>query len=409
MVSVQQTSSSWPSFARADRTLLHFIDIAQHRLAARFATSGIDRFKEQYWRWTEPGPPQLLACDTWVQDRYTAGAGRLLLLHPTKSRTGRTVHRRYSAEIYNRIGNNLSFDGEGTTFLQTKTFRFIQFLCDWKSKQHGEIRKMVQATRRAATVALIVLGLTGLTAGYAAAQEEKPLRFGTALGYPPFEYRDADGKMTGFEIDLGNAICEYLERPCEWQDFDFAALIPALRARRFDAILASMAVTAEREQQVAFSDKIYDGKVKFLAREDSGLLPNIASLGGKRIGVEQGTTQERFAKARWANNGVTIVPYQDQELVFVDLINGRLDGALVAELQVVPGFLSEERGEPFALLGDAIEDPLLGEPRNGIAVDKGNEDLLVDINRALAVLRENGTYDEIAARYFPGSLDIYGE
>lgn len=262
--------------------------------------------------------------------------------------------------------------------------------------------------RRGLCNALMAFSLS-LVSGMASAQDADPLRFGTASGYPPFEYVDADGQLAGFEIDLGNAICAYLERPCEWHDYDFSGLIPALKARRFDAIMSSMAVTEDRAKQVLFSDTVYAGGTQLVAARDSELDPtDITTLEGKRIGVEQGTTGERFTSARWAPEGVTVVPYADQDLVYSDLMNGRLDGVVVDGLQAQTGFLSEERGADYALIGERIQDPILGDSRAAAAVDKGNEALVADINRALAALRDNGTYDEIASVYFPPSLDISG-
>lgn len=241
------------------------------------------------------------------------------------------------------------------------------------------------------------------------AEEGALLKLGTALGYPPFEYMGQDGKMTGFEIDLGNAICDYLKRRCEWTDIDFAGMIPALKARKFDAMIASVAITEDRSKQVDFSDKVWQGSARLVARKDAGILPEAASLAGKRVGVEQGTTNEKFARKRWATEGVTVVSYADQDTAYNDLISGRLDAMFVEGTQAYIGFLSQERGKEFAFAGERVSDPLLGDSMTGIAVPKGNDALLKDFNRALAALRADGTYDRIAAKYFPPSINIYGE
>lgn len=261
---------------------------------------------------------------------------------------------------------------------------------------------------------LLVSGLAGLLlsiqVGASNAQEQGvPFKFGTALGYPPFEYMGPDGKMTGFEIELGNAICEQMKRPCEWQDVEFSSMTPALKARKFDAFIASVAVTEDRKKQVLFSDKIYSSSTRFLARKQSGLLPNAAALAGKRVGVEQGTINERFAKRRWATEGVKVVSYPDQDTMYSDLASGRLDGVIVAGIQAQLGFLTTEKGSDFELVGQTIVDPIIGNDYSAIAVNQGNQQVVDDLNRALAELRANGTYDRLASKYFPSAISLKDE
>jgi lysine-arginine-ornithine-binding protein len=234
------------------------------------------------------------------------------------------------------------------------------------------------------------------------------LKFGTSLGYPPFEFLGPDGKMTGFEIDLGNAICENLKRTCVWEDIDFSGMVAALKARKFDAMLASVAMTEDRMKQVDFTDEVYRGGTRMIARTNSGMALDPKTLKGKRIGVEQGSTNEKFAKKRWAPEGVVVVSYANQDMVYSDLISGRLDGVVVAAIQAQLGFLSTDHSAGYGFIGEEIKDPALRDV-SAIAVNKGNEALVKDLNAALAALHANGTYDQIAAKYFPPSLKIHGE
>lgn len=260
------------------------------------------------------------------------------------------------------------------------------------------------------TGSTLVLALAVLTsAGGVVQADEQPLRFATALGYPPFEYMGPDGKMTGFEIDLGNAICKQLKRTCTWSEIEFSGMAPGLQARKFDAMIASVAVTEDRRKQVLFTDKVYGSHTRLLARKASGVTSDVQTLKGKRIGVEQGTINERFAKNRWTPQGVEVVSYPDQDIVYNDLIGGRLDGVIVADLQAQLGFLSTERGADFGFVGDAIADPLIGDNGSAIAVGKGNQKLAEALNGALAALHADGTYDRLAAQYFPPSVNVYGE
>lgn len=233
------------------------------------------------------------------------------------------------------------------------------------------------------------------------------LRFGTALGYAPFEYRGSDGNMTGFEIDLGNAICAQLKKRCEWVETEISTMVPALKARKYDAILASIGVTEARKKLLLFTDKVHGGGTRLIVKENSGLQPDGAQLAGKRIGVEQGSSVENFAKQRWAPQGVTVVSYGNQDLVYNDLVAGRLDGMLTGEVQGLLGFLNTDKGKGFAFSGEKIQDPLIGTGVSAIAVDKANTQLAGELNSAIAALRADGTYQKIAAKYFPPSIDIY--
>ncbi|HDO6739789.1 transporter substrate-binding domain-containing protein [Klebsiella pneumoniae] len=260
-------------------------------------------------------------------------------------------------------------------------------------------------TKKIAIRLLILLFSTSPLLSHATSSDT--LRFGTALAYAPFEYRGSDGKMTGFEIDLGNAICTQLKKQCKWVETEISTMVPALKARKYDAILASIGVTEARKKLLLFTDKVHGGGTRLIAKENSGLSPDGAQLRGKRIGVEQGSSVENFARQRWAPQGVAVVSYGNQDLVYNDLIAGRLDGMLTSEVQGQLGFLDTDKGKGFAFSGQRIQDPLIGTGVSAIAVDKSNTQLASELNSAIAALRANGTYQKIASKYFPPSIDIY--
>ena len=98
------------------------------------------------------------------------------------------------------------------------------------------------------------------------AKDWKVIRFGTESSYAPFEYKTPDGKLTGFDVDLGNAICAKLKAKCVWVENSFDGMIPALKAKKFDGILSSMTVTDERAKQILFSSKIYNTPTRMVAK-----------------------------------------------------------------------------------------------------------------------------------------------
>lgn len=246
------------------------------------------------------------------------------------------------------------------------------------------------------------------SANLSAHEADGTLRFGTSLGYPPFEYRGAGGQIEGFEIDLGNAICAHLHKRCEWVETEISTMVPAINGRKFDAVLASLEVTEARQKQMLFTDKVYVGSSRMIARAGSALRPDPASLAGKHVGVELGSIEETFAKQRWAPRGVDVVSYNDPETAYSDLMNGRLDSILTTEVQGQLGFLGTARGKGFAFAGGPLRDLALGSGVSAIGVARGNAALAGQLNSALAALHADGTYQRIAAKYFPPSIDIYG-
>jgi lysine/arginine/ornithine transport system substrate-binding protein len=255
---------------------------------------------------------------------------------------------------------------------------------------------------RAALCGLMAMSLFG-AAGVAQAADPSVIRFGIDPTYPPMDSKAPDGSVRGFDVDLGNEICRRMHAQCKWVELEFSGMIPALAARKIDAILSSMAITEKREQQIAFSSKLYQFKSRLVARTGSGLGTDVASLAGKHIGVQSGTQFESYALANWAPHGVSIVQYKSQEEVFEDLVTGRLDGALLGTVEADQGFLRTPQGKGFQFVGQPLS---MGDHGVGIGMRKDDVQLKASIDAAIASMLADGTYARIAHRYF--SFDPYG-
>jgi lysine/arginine/ornithine transport system substrate-binding protein len=239
------------------------------------------------------------------------------------------------------------------------------------------------------------------------AKDWKVIRFGVDPSYPPFESKAADGSLVGFDIDLGKALCAKLNVTCVWVENDFDGMIPALQARKIDAVLSDMSVTNKRLQQIDFTNKIAYSPTRMVAKAGSNLQPTAESLRGKNIGVEQGTVQEAYAKAHFEPNGVNVVSYQNQDQVYADLKSGRLAASLQDEVQANFGFLKTPVGQGFEFSGPEINDTTILGSSAAIGLRKGDTDLKTALNNALADLLKEGTYQAIAKKYF--DFNIYGE
>ena len=233
------------------------------------------------------------------------------------------------------------------------------------------------------------------------------IRFGVDPSYPPFESKAPDGSLVGFDIDLGKALCAKLNAKCVWVENDFDGMIPALQARKIDAVLSDMSVTEKRLQQIDFTNKISYSPTRMVAKTASNLQPTAESLRGKNIGVEQGTIQETYAKTYFEPHGVNVVSYQNQDQVYADLKSGRLDASLQDEAQASVGFLKTSEGQGFEFSGPELNDPIILGSAAAIGLRKGDVDLKNALNNALASLLKDGTYQTIAKKYF--DFNIYGD
>jgi arginine/ornithine transport system substrate-binding protein len=269
---------------------------------------------------------------------------------------------------------------------------------------------MTQPPRRlAARRTLRLLGLLAtalplaLAAGPGAAQGV--LKIGVEGAYPPFSEIGTDGKLKGFDIDIAWALCERMKRSCELVQAEFDAMIPSLRAKKFDAIIASMSITPERKKNVDFSDRYYQTPARFIAKDGSSVDISPEGLKGKKIGVQRTTIHDRFATATF--KGATIVRYAKQDEVYLDLKAGRVDVAIQDLVAGDVGFIKTPAGKGFKFVGPLYSDPTFFGDGAGVAVRKGDEALRRAFNDAIAALRADGGYKKIQDKYF--DFDIYGE
>ncbi|WP_109483496.1 ABC transporter substrate-binding protein [Paraburkholderia sp. C35] len=239
-----------------------------------------------------------------------------------------------------------------------------------------------------------------MTAGAVSAQSTDTLRFGIEAAYPPFESKTASGQLEGFDIDVGNAVCAKMKMKCVWVENAFDGLIPALQARKFDVINSAMNITAKRKESIAFTPPIYVVPIVMIAKRGSSLLPDVKSLQGKRVGVLQGSSQEDFLKKYWANAGVQIVSYQDQDQVYADLAAGRLDAAVQEAQTAHDGFLSKPAGAGYEMVGEPLKDPATLGEGTGFGLRKGDKALQAKVDAALADLKKDGTLTSLSQKYF---------
>jgi len=249
------------------------------------------------------------------------------------------------------------------------------------------------------TVLLSALAATAMAQG-------ADLRVAIDPTYQPFTYKTPEGKPTGFDVDIANALCTEMKRRCVFIEQVWDSMIPGLQARKYDVIVSSMSITDDRLKVVYFSDKYYKTPSTLVLKSNKPY-SGPASIKGKRIGVLKGSTQEKWATAELKSAGVEVVPYEAQDQVYLDIKAGRLDGTVADRVEVTGGFLSKPEGKGYAMVGPELLDPKYFGYGAGVALRKGQVELKAQLNTALKTLRASGNYDKIAKKYF--DFDVYGK
>ena len=242
---------------------------------------------------------------------------------------------------------------------------------------------------------LLVAAAT-LAIGSQAVAAEK-LRIGTEGAYPPFNLIDASGQVVGFDVEIGQALCAKMKVECEVVTSDWDGIIPALNAKKFDFLIASMSITEERKRAVDFTDHYWSNKLQYVAPKSEDFKTDKASLKGKVIGAQRATIAGSWLEDNLGKL-VDVKLYDTQENAYLDLSSGRLD-AILADALVQWEWLKSDAGKDFEFKGE----PVFDDDKIGIAVRKGDP-LRERLNQALKEILADGTYEKINAKYFPFSI-----
>lgn len=229
------------------------------------------------------------------------------------------------------------------------------------------------------------------------------IRFGiTAEPYPPFTFKDASGRWAGWEIDVMDAVCAEMKETCRVEEVAWDGIIPALLAGQIDVIWASMLITAERGEVIAFTRMYYDTPPAIIGQKTGEPDISPARLAGKLLGVQVATGHERYALKYLVPEGAEVRSYPTQDEANSDLAAGRLDYVL-ANSSVLLDYLATAQGAACCELKGMIvkpaDDPgLYGEGVGG-GLRKEDAALKERLDAAIAALAKAGAFEEITRRY----------
>lgn len=218
---------------------------------------------------------------------------------------------------------------------------------------------------------------------------------GTASGYPPYEFVDVTSptqEVTGIDMALAKALAEDLGVELKIEDMTFSALLSSIPAKKIDLAIAGINPTDERRKTVDFSDVYVEAEQKILIRaEDSDQLKTLDDFTGKKVGAQKSTTQEALANAEIKD--VTVVSLDKVPDLILELLNEKIDG-IVVESVVAQQYIIANPALGFSDV--EFENKL--KP-TAIALDKGNEKMIEEINKVIKENQDNGNFEKWIQEY----------
>ena len=237
----------------------------------------------------------------------------------------------------------------------------------------------------------IIVALSGCTE-----EKENKIIVGTSADFPPFEYMEGD-EIVGFDVEMITDILTSQNYTVEVQDMAFDSLIAALQTNKIDVIVAGMSITAERLQEISFSNPYFEADQSVLIKSDSGIVINNESdLENLTVGVQTGTTGDDWVFETLVNTSKTpdekYKQYETYDLAVLDLKAGRIQ--IIVLDKPVAQALSADGDLKIALT-------IITNENYGIGVRKGDTELLQKINTGLAELKASADWNTLVIKYFP--------
>ncbi|HCQ9073698.1 TPA: transporter substrate-binding domain-containing protein [Klebsiella pneumoniae] len=238
---------------------------------------------------------------------------------------------------------------------------------------------------------LTVLLLSTLAIGTASAET---LHFGTTTANPPFVTANGKNQPVGFDIDLAHALCQQMQAQCQFTAQRFDTLIPALRFKKFDAVIAGMEVIPMREKQVAFS-RPYRQALSGVVIVNKDVAHTFADLKAKKVGVVKGTLHQRYLRDK--QKAVQAVPYDDVASALAALKAGQITGVM-GDFATLDAWRQEN--PDYAIMDERATDPAYYGKQYAIAVRKDDPELLNAINDALAAVMATPDFQQMQQKWF---------
>ena len=249
------------------------------------------------------------------------------------------------------------------------------------------------------------LGVLAVTATAGA----ETLRVGMECTYAPFNYKNTDGELEGYDVLVAKGVAGLIGANLEFVCQKWDGMIPALLANKFDLVVASMSITDKRLEKMDFSDTYRISVGRLVGRKgsdwnlfDDAGKPIPANFAGLKVGLERATTY-----SDWFKNVLpeaTVVLYDTNEALYLDLVNGRTDMIMTNPMKAYLRFLSKEDGAGFRFVSPQIDEKKYFGTGVGIGLRQGNGALKARLNKAIRTLADHGYLESYALKYFPFAI-----
>lgn len=223
-------------------------------------------------------------------------------------------------------------------------------------------------------------------------KDKGELRVGLEGTYPPFSFQDESGKLTGFEVEFAQQLAQHLGVKAKLQPTKWDGMLASLDSKRIDVVINQVTISDERKKKYDFSTPYTISGVQALTmKAKAGTISKPEDLAGKKVGVGLGSNYEQWLRDNV--KGVDIRTYDDDPTKYQDLRSGRLDAILVDRLAALD--LVKKTGNTMAVAGAPFS-----RLESGVALRKGNDDLLNAVNQAIAAMQKNGSLAKLSEKWF---------
>lgn len=248
---------------------------------------------------------------------------------------------------------------------------------------------------------LFVLAAAGWAACGAAAHAS-PLRVAIEGdgAYAPFSFFKPDKTLTGFDIEITDALCKHIPEGCEIIPVNFELIVDGLAAGSYDVSISSMAMTKERADKILFGPTYYRSHTIFMGRPDTFSSTSPEALKGMRLASAQGTIQQKYLTDNYPQS--IVLEAKDMNDAYDMLVKGKVDLVLADDI-VQMDFLQSKAGAAFGYVGDPLRADIFNSAAY-VTLRKGLEDKSEEFAQALKHIRLDGTYDRINRSFVPFSI-----
>lgn len=256
-----------------------------------------------------------------------------------------------------------------------------------------------------AAAAAIMTGCSGKESSSEAggdSQEQEVLTVAMELAYPPFETKDEQGNPSGVSVDFMKDFGEYIGKEIRIENISFDGLIPSLQTGKADMVMSSMTITEERKETVDFSEPYANALLAVLTNKDSQIT-SVDDLNqeGKKVAVKTGSTGYLYAQEHLKN--AEIIALQDESACVMEVSQGKADGFIYDQLTIYRNW------QKNLDTTNAVFIPFQDVEPWGIAVKKGNTELLDQLNEFIETYREDGGFEELTEKYLSEEKEAFEE